>query len=81
MQMQTFSPHALAQAAMRVLRYGYFAPLQAAWLTTRRPGGYIRPFGGRKTLYIWEAIEQDMAKYSRLGGHAIPMANGGALHA
>lgn len=41
---------------------------------------YIRPFGGRKTLYIWEAIEQDMAKYSRLGGHAIPMANGGALH-
>lgn len=42
---------------------------------------YIRPFGGRKTLYIWEAIEQDMAKHSRLGGHAIPMANGGALHA
>lgn len=42
MQMQTFSPHALAQAAMRVLRYGYFAPLQAAWLTTRRPGGYCR---------------------------------------
>lgn len=41
---------------------------------------YIRPFGGRKTLYIWEAIEQDMANYSRLGGHAIPMANGGALH-
>ena len=21
---------------------------------------YIRPFGGRKTLYIWEQIEQDM---------------------
>ncbi len=42
---------------------------------------YIRPFGGRKTLYIWEAIEQDMAKYSRLGGQAIPMASGGALHA
>lgn len=41
---------------------------------------YIRPFGGRKTLYIWEAIEQDMAKYSRLGGAAIPMASGSALH-
>lgn len=21
---------------------------------------YIRPFGGRKTLYIWEQIEKDM---------------------
>lgn len=42
---------------------------------------YIRPFGGRKTLYIWETIEQDMARYS--GNHGmvgIPMANGGAIH-
>jgi hypothetical protein len=23
---------------------------------------YIRPFGGRKILYIWEQIEDDMAK-------------------
>ena len=23
---------------------------------------YIRPFGGRKILYIWERIENDMAK-------------------
>ncbi len=23
---------------------------------------YIRPFGGRKILYIWEQIETDMAK-------------------
>ncbi|PLW66579.1 hypothetical protein [Pseudohalioglobus lutimaris] len=23
---------------------------------------YIRPFGGRKILYIWEQIENDMAK-------------------
>lgn len=22
---------------------------------------YIRPFGGRKILYVWEAIEEDMA--------------------
>lgn len=36
---------------------------------------YIRPFGGRKILYIWEAIERDM----RLVGAntQIPMANGG----
>lgn len=35
---------------------------------------YIRPFGGRKILYIWEAIERDMKpKASSL---AIPMANG-----
>jgi hypothetical protein len=42
---------------------------------------YIRPFGGRKTLYIWEAIEKDMAMHS--GAHSmvgIPLANGGAIH-
>ena len=41
---------------------------------------YIRPFGGRKTLYIWEAIERDMARHSHDGGDVIPMAHGGALH-
>lgn len=25
---------------------------------------YIRPFGGRKILYVWEKIEEDMAKAS-----------------
>ena len=44
---------------------------------------YIRPFGGRKILYVWEAIERDMgAKQSSrstlLSG--IPMANGGMLN-
>lgn len=39
---------------------------------------YIRPFGGRKILYLWEAIERDM---SRPGwGLVIPMANGGQAH-
>lgn len=39
---------------------------------------YIRPFGGRKILYIWEVIERDM----RLNGStlAIPMANGEVCH-
>lgn len=23
---------------------------------------YIRPFGGRKILYVWERIEEDMCK-------------------
>lgn len=41
---------------------------------------YIRPFGGRKTLYIWENIERDMASHSMGNTAAIPMANGGALH-
>jgi hypothetical protein len=42
---------------------------------------YIRPFGGRKTLYIWETIEQDMAQHSSQHGMVgIPMANGGAIH-
>ena len=41
---------------------------------------YIRPFGGRKTLYIWEHIELDMATHSKVGSNSIPLANGGALH-
>ncbi len=28
---------------------------------------YIRPFGGRKILYIWERIETDMAKPIDMG--------------
>ena len=41
---------------------------------------YIRPFGGRKILYIWEQIEEDMAKFSMAGGFALPMSNGGVCH-
>ncbi|AOF84775.1 hypothetical protein BSY239_4395 [Hydrogenophaga sp. RAC07] len=40
---------------------------------------YIRPFGGRKTLYIWEHIQEDMARYSHMSSSPIPMTNGGAL--
>lgn len=42
---------------------------------------YIRPFGGRKILYLWESIEKDMFKHSK--SHApsvVPMANGGMCH-
>jgi hypothetical protein len=41
---------------------------------------YIRPFGGRKTLYLWEHIEFDMAQVSAVGLQSIPMANGSVLH-
>ncbi len=41
---------------------------------------YIRPFGGRKTLYIWETIESDMSKPSMGNSFSIPMANGSVLH-
>lgn len=41
---------------------------------------YIRPFGGRKILYIWESIEQDMAVASNDPGDGIPMANGAICH-
>jgi len=41
---------------------------------------YIRPFGGRKTLYIWEHIETDMGQVSAAGSLSIPLANGGVLH-
>jgi hypothetical protein len=45
---------------------------------------YFRPFGGRKILFVWEAIERDMMNASRakpVGMVGIPMANGGVLHA
>lgn len=45
---------------------------------------YFRPFGGRKILYNWEAIQRDMQAMSspRVGRVVgIPMANGGVLHA
>jgi len=37
---------------------------------------YFRPFGGRKILYVWEAIQADMIKASG-ALVAIPMAAGG----
>lgn len=42
---------------------------------------YFRPFGGRKILYIWEAIEQDMLESNAQRSIVnIPMANGGLCH-
>jgi hypothetical protein len=38
---------------------------------------YIRPFGGRKILYIWEIIEQDIVKFSNQNSMGIPMSQGG----
>lgn len=40
---------------------------------------YVRPFGGRKILYIWEKIEQDMISAS-CSALSIPMSQGGYLH-
>ncbi|WP_289132975.1 hypothetical protein [Spongiibacter tropicus] len=37
---------------------------------------YIRPFGGRKILYLWENIERDMLSASVSDELAIPMASG-----
>ena len=39
---------------------------------------YIRPFGGRKILYVWEHIERDMVLTG--SSLSIPMANGGVYH-
>lgn len=44
---------------------------------------YLRPFGGRKILFIWETIERDMGAISftqPAGMGAIPMANGTVIH-
>ncbi len=40
---------------------------------------YIRPFGRRKILYIWEVIESEILTRS-LSLASIPMANGGYCH-
>jgi len=46
---------------------------------------YFRPFGGRKILYRWDAIQRDMVKAigqasMSVGMSKIPMANGSVLH-
>ena len=40
---------------------------------------YIRPFGGRKILYLWETIEEDMVKLAK-NSMIIPLAKGGVIH-
>ncbi|WP_346796453.1 hypothetical protein R5M92_13355 [Halomonas sp. Bachu 37] len=40
---------------------------------------YIKPFGRRKILFMWEAVEKEMLK-SAVSSIAIPMANGGVSH-
>lgn len=41
---------------------------------------YIRPFGGRKILFIWDVIEQEMLGHSANNSLSVPMARGGVCH-
>lgn len=44
---------------------------------------YFRPFGGRKILYRWDAIQRDMTQTTLaqpIVKTGIPMANGRVLH-
>lgn len=41
---------------------------------------YVRPFGGRKILFVWEAIERDMRLVSADSVIGLPMANGTVLN-
>ncbi|MDW7746099.1 MAG: hypothetical protein ACQEXC_13815 [Pseudomonadota bacterium] len=41
---------------------------------------YIKPFGRRKILFLWEAVEQEMLADSTGDDLAIPMAGGGVCH-
>ena len=41
---------------------------------------YIRPFGRRKILFVWETIEEEMHKASNDEAPTIPLRSGGALH-
>ena len=40
---------------------------------------YIKPFGRRKILFIWEEVENEMLN-GACSGLAIPMANGAYIH-
>lgn len=40
---------------------------------------YFHPFGGRKILYIWEHVEEDMFDVA-MESVTIPMASGGYCH-
>lgn len=41
---------------------------------------YIRPFNGRKILYIWETVEEELYLSARKNQTYIPMANGKICH-
>ncbi|MGJ8670827.1 MAG: hypothetical protein ACSHXK_15165 [Oceanococcus sp.] len=42
---------------------------------------YIRPFGGRKLLYIWEVIEKDLLEcHATKAKITIPLASGGVCN-
>jgi len=41
---------------------------------------YIRPFGRRKILFIWESIEEEMCKASNDEAPIIPLKAGGIIH-
>lgn len=41
---------------------------------------YIKPFGRRKILYLWEVIEEEMLGGSTGGDIGIPMASGAVCH-
>lgn len=41
---------------------------------------YIRPFGGRKILFLWEPIQQDLLASAPADAASIPMANGSVCH-
>ena len=42
---------------------------------------YIRPFGGRKILFIWESIQKDIGIRSVRSATLIRSATAGAAHA
>lgn len=42
---------------------------------------YFRPFGRRRVLFIWDAIERDMMTPVKMSKKvSIPMASGGVCH-
>lgn len=39
---------------------------------------YIRAFGGRKLLFIWEAVAEELTRHSKQQAPLIPLRKGGA---
>lgn len=78
MEMQTYmTTEELAQKLRYDSRYIRSALKDAVFIEGIH---YIRPFGRRRVLYIWETIERDMVKVSMGEKPSIPMAGGGCFH-
>lgn len=52
--MSSVLKEAFMKGARRALKYGYFAPITAAWLASTRHGSYLRHLRALYRLTFWK---------------------------